>query len=139
MLGYLSVDIICSEEAKSFPRKSVSFEELFSESVSCKLRGTDNVLGQISEHISLPNGGYFVYNPSNNFRNTPGFENWEIYKQQSPFGAKICLVFVRGHYLFRGTNNVRGQISEHIFAANGGYCLYYPSNLFRNARNFEIV
>ena len=27
MLGYLSVDIICSEEAKSFPRKSVSFEE----------------------------------------------------------------------------------------------------------------
>ena len=27
MLGYLSVDIIWSEEAKSFPRKSVSFEE----------------------------------------------------------------------------------------------------------------
>ena len=37
----------------------------------------------------------------------------------------------------RGTDNVQGQISEHIFAPNGGYCLYYPSNLFRNARSFE--
>ena len=23
-----------------------------------------------------------------------------------------------------GTDNVRGQISEHVFAPNGGYCLY---------------
>ena len=37
----------------------------------------------------------------------------------------------------RGTDNVQGQISEHIFAPNGGYCLYYPSNLLRNARSFE--
>ena len=37
----------------------------------------------------------------------------------------------------RGTDNVQGQISEHIFAPNGDYCLYYPSNLFRNARSFE--
>ena len=37
----------------------------------------------------------------------------------------------------RGTDNVQGQISEHIFAPNGGYCLYYPSNLFRNARSFK--
>ena len=37
----------------------------------------------------------------------------------------------------RGTDNVQGQISEHIFAPNGDYCLYYPSNLFRNARNFQ--
>ena len=28
-------------------------------------------------------------------------------------------------------------MSEHIFAPNGGYCVYYPSNLFRNARSFE--
>jgi len=34
-------------------------------------------------------------------------------------------------------DNVQGQISEHIFAPNGGYCVYYPSNLFRNARGFE--
>ena len=38
----------------------------------------------------------------------------------------------------RGTDNVQGQISEHVFAPNGGYCLYYPLNLFsRNARSFE--
>ena len=30
------------------------------------------------------------------------------------------------------------KISEHIFAPNGGYCLYYPLNLFRYARNFQI-
>ena len=37
----------------------------------------------------------------------------------------------------RGTDNVQGQISVHVFAPNGGYCLYYPSNLFRNASNFQ--
>ena len=67
---------------------------------------------------------------------------------------KYARIFVRGHYLFReansflrakfeencelrGTDNVQGQISEHVFAPNGGYCLYYPSNRFRNARNFQ--
>ena len=68
---------------------------------------------------------------------------------------KYARIFVRGHYLFReanscfprakleencelrGTDNVQGQISEHIFDPNDDYCLYYPSNLFRNARSFE--
>ena len=65
---------------------------------------------------------------------------------------KYARIFVRGHYLFRdsfprakldencelrGTDNVQGQISEHIFAPNGDYCLYYPLNLFRNASRFE--
>ena len=52
---------------------------------------------------------------------------------------KYARIFVREHYLFREviTDNVQGQISEHIFAPNGGYCLYYPLNLFRNARSFE--
>ena len=53
------------------------------------------------------------------------------------------LIIVRGHYLLRdanrfaiakleenfelrGTDNVQGQVSEHIFAPNGGYCLHYP-------------
>ena len=35
------------------------------------------------------------------------------------------------------TDNVQGQISGHIFGANGGYCGYYSSNIFRNARCFE--
>ena len=65
---------------------------------------------------------------------------------------KHARIFVRGHYLFRdansfprakleescelrGTDNVQGQISEHIFAPNGGYCLYYPSNIFKQGRS----
>jgi len=28
-------------------------------------------------------------------------------------------------------------ISKHIFTQNGGYCVYYPSNLFHNTRSFE--
>ena len=32
---------------------------------------------------------------------------------------------------------VQGQICKHIFAPDGGYCLYYPSNLLCNARSFE--
>ena len=55
MLGYVSVDVICSEK-----------------------RGTDNVQGQISEHIFAPDGDYRVYYPSNLFRNAPSFENWGI-------------------------------------------------------------
>ena len=67
---------------------------------------------------------------------------------------KYARIFVRGHYLFpeansfprakleekyelQGTDNVQGQISKHIFAPNGDYCLYYPSDLFRKARSFE--
>ena len=38
---------------------------------------------------------------------------------------------------FQGTDNVQGQISGHIFAPNVGYCLYYPSNIFRNTRGFK--
>jgi len=36
-----------------------------------------------------------------------------------------------------GTDNAQGQISEHIFAPNGGYSVYYPSNILRNTRGFE--
>ena len=60
---------------------------------------------------------------------------------------KYARIFVHEHHLFgevnsfpralleencelRGTDNVQGQISKHIFAPNGGYCVYYPSNLF---------
>ena len=35
---------------------------------------------------------------------------------------------VKENFWLRGTDNVQGQINEHIFAANGGYCVYYPSN-----------
>ena len=56
-------------------------------------------------------------------------------------GRKYARIFVLGHYLFLvahsfpraslsencsllGTDNVRGQISVHIFAPNGDYCLF---------------
>ena len=56
-------------------------------------------------------------------------------------GRKYAWIFVLGHYLFLvahgfprallsencsllRTDNVRGQISEHIFAPNGNYCLF---------------
>ena len=35
-------------------------------------------------------------------------------------------------------NDVQGQISEDIFAPDGGYCVYYPSHIFfRNTRRLE--
>ena len=37
----------------------------------------------------------------------------------------------------RGTDNVQGQISVQIFAPNGAYLVYYPSNLLRNVHSFE--
>ena len=67
---------------------------------------------------------------------------WSLYKQ-------YARIFVLGHCLYRegksfrncelrGTDNVQGQISKNIFPPNGGYCLYYPSNLFRNTRRFQL-
>ena len=81
-------------------------------------------------------------------------ESFEQINNSHHLARKYARIFVRGHNLFReensfqrakleencelrGTDNVQGQISEHIFAPNGDYCLYYPSNLFRNARGFE--
>ena len=37
----------------------------------------------------------------------------------------------------RGRDDVQRQISENIFAANGGYCPYYPQNRVRDAHNFQ--
>ena len=36
---------------------------------------------------------------------------------------------VRRKCKLRETGNVQGQIHEHIFAQNGGSCVYYPSNV----------
>ena len=133
-------------EANSFLRAKL--EE------NCELRGTDNVRGQISEHIFAPDGGYCLYYPSNLFRNARNFEIGEYINNSLHLPRKYARIFARGHYLFREANsfprakleencelretdNVQGQISEHIFAPNGDYCLYYPSNHFRNARSFE--
>ena len=69
-------------------------------------------------------------------------------------GRKYARIFVLGHYLFLvahsfpratlsencsllGTDNVRGQISLHIFAPNGGYCLFIIHQLFSLARDWS--
>ena len=60
----------------------------------------------------------------------------EIYKELPPFGAKIGADICPWSFSvprseqfsesceLRGTDNVQAQISEHIFAPNGGYCVY---------------
>ena len=72
-------------------------------------------------------------------RNTRRFENWENINSSLHL-ARICpqILSVPKRKKFSesvGTDNVRGQTSEHIFAPNGRYCVYYPSNIFR--RGFE--
>ena len=42
---------------------------------------------------------------------------WHSFSQYGPPGRQITYIY--------------------IFAPNGGYCLYYPSNLFRNAQSFQ--
>ena len=69
-------------------------------------------------------------------------------KDNSPhLGRKYAGIFVLGHYLFLvahsfpraslsencsllGTDNLRGQISQHIFAPNGDYCLFILQIIF---------
>ena len=69
---------------------------------------------------------------------------------------KYARIFVLGHYLFReansfprpnleencsllGTDNNRGQISEHIFAQNEGYCLYNLWWCLRNSKQINSI
>ena len=106
--------------AHSFPRATLS--------ENCSLLGTDNVRGQISEHIFVPNGGYCLYIP--NFQNCARcVKDLKDNKDNSlHLGRKYARIFVLGHYLFLvahsfpratlsencsllGTDNVRGQIS----------------------------
>ena len=54
VLGNLSLDIICSSQI-------IVFLELRSRKTVRMLLGTDNVRGQISEHIFAPNGDYCLY------------------------------------------------------------------------------
>ena len=51
MLGYLSLDIMCSSKLTVF----LKLYRLFGH---CSLLGRNNFRGQISEHILVPNGGF---------------------------------------------------------------------------------
>ena len=84
----------------------------------------------------------------NSFKYSPPFKTtrvaikiWRIIKTIVAICGEYARIFALGHYLFLvahnfppaslsencsllGTNNVRGQISEHIFVPNRGYCLF---------------
>ena len=94
----------------------------------CSLLGIGKlyVKGQISLHIFAPNGGYYnVFAPI-------GWVFSSYINNSLHLARKYARIFVRGHYLFReansfpraklkencelrGTDNVQGQISAHIF------------------------
>ena len=98
MLGYLSSDVICS----------------------VKRPKTENVQGQISEHVFVPNEGYCAYNPSNLFRNTRSLENWGIFAFLS-----------HDQQDRKGNNKVRkGKLKKYLFGNKTR-----KAGEFRNSRN----
>ena len=118
---------------------------------NCSLLGKDDVRGQISENIFAPNRGYCVCSKKVCiaflqifFATRVGLKMGEYIKNRLHLAPKYARIFVSRNYLFReqfssncellGTDNVKGQISGHISAPNGGYCIYYLSNLYCNTR-----
>ena len=115
-------------------KKTVNFSCLFSTKPACLQK---NFHGRLLSIRVFSADGHYI----NNSRH---------------LARKYARIFVRGHYLFReansfprakleencelrGTDNVQGQISEHIFAPNGDYCLYIPqfSKLHALRKRFE--
>lgn len=43
----------------------------------------------------------------------------------------------QGKLLASRNDNFQGQINEYSFAANGGYCVYYPSNFIVGKNVFD--
>ena len=146
MLEYLSADIIGSEKRIVFrersSRKTVSYEEQimskdkYPSLFSPKIEAIVFIILQIFFALCVV------------------LKIWEHINNSRHLARKYARIFLHGHYLFREANsfprakleencellrtdNVQGQTAELIFAPNGGCCIYYPSNLFRNARNFQ--
>ena len=135
MPGYLSLDIICSLKLTVFlelrSRKTVRFSE--------QIMSADKYPSIFSRQMET-----IVY-IFPNFQNCARCEKDLKNNKYNSFhlARKYARIFVLGHYLFLeahsfpratlsencsllGTDNLRGQISVHIFAPNGGYCLYIP-------------
>ena len=56
----------------------------------------------------------------------------------APRSEQFSSSYALGNLFASGNrHNVRGQITEHFFAKNGGYCVYYRLNIFRNSRGLE--
>ena len=118
MLGYLSLDIVCSS-----------------------LLGTDTVREQISVHIFASNEGYclFNYNPSNIFARTRlvgcAISPWTLSVSRS---SKRSEQFSERNTVSFEEQIVSADKYASIFSkSNGGYCVNYPSNIVHDARRFE--
>ena len=120
MHGYLSEDIICSEKRTVFrersSRKTVSYEE----QIMSKDRYPSIFLPQVATIVFIILQIFFATRAI--------FKIGEYINNSHHLARKYARIFVRGldeNCELRGTDNVQGQISEHIFAPNGDYCLYY--------------
>ena len=110
-IEYFSVDIICSS-------KLTVFLELLSRKLGCSLLGTDDVRGQMLEHICVQ-----YYYSSNLFRNARIFENWGILSdipqfQLGIFGHVTCLdqSSPSGKYLMDYNTRIFPSFSRGIFS-----------------------
>ena len=106
---------------------------------------------------------YFAAKTGEYPRIFPNLQNWASCEKDLKdnkdnsrhLARKYARIFVRGHYLFRvansflraklkedcelrGTDSVRGQISEHIFAPNGDYCLYIQQFSLGKIRSSDV-
>ena len=112
---------------RRYARRFVLGDYLFLAAHGSSLLGTDNVHGQISEEIFAPNGGYIT----SIWREImPGYLSADVPRSEQ---VSKSVATLSENCELRGTDNVQGQISEHIFAPDGGCCVYY----FRNAHRFE--
>ena len=134
MLGCLSADIsYLFREVNSFPRansrKTVSCEE----QIMFKDKYPSIFLPQMEAIVSIILEIFFATRAGLRIRE---YVNNSLHMFRC-LSADILCSRKRTICELRGTDNVQGQISEHIFAPNGDYCLYYPSNLFRKAHSFK--
>ena len=132
MLGYWSADIICSEKRTVFlelrSRKTVRFSE--------QIMSAEKYPSKFSRQMATI---VYIF---------PDFQTYARCEKELKDNKhnslhlvlKYARIFVLGRYLFLlahsfpratlsencsllGTDNVRGQISVHILAPNGSYCL----------------
>ena len=52
--------------------------------------------------------------------------------------AREASSFTRANCSLFGTDNAHEQLSDHNFAPNGTFCVYYPSNIFRKHAVLKI-
>ena len=126
-------------EASSFARAQL--EE------NCVLWGTDNVHGQISEYIFMPNGGYCVYFPSSLFCNMDSLENCAIFSDISHWQLKLgifhhmtCLAQSAQAKIFHGLWNHNNHLMTVWYSRNRRFCfLLRTENEFSSSQLYLLL